>query len=696
MAESLLDRCGHHPLTVAVMGKALRKEARTEKWEKAIINLSTYATCAPGPISYVNEKEAENTLTIFRSFEFSLEAMPEDSRRLFIALAALSWAEPVPEACLESVWSAVGEENLFPLVVCKLVEGSLLMKTDSFPLYQVHDMVSLYLDCKTGDSIKILLSESNQDGIAFISPWLLTFGKETVKQIAERKTEFCLSLLEEKQAIITLEAIIQALMASKSISELEASRATFSSILGPRIENLISSNSEDLIAATAEAITIIFSKSDYDMYFPSLETTGAVDKLASRLENCNNPMIQTNISIILAKLAECGSPDTVYRVLKSTLINQLADLLSPDYEEWHESVFTTLMSLIKAGKSKAIQRMCAVGIDKGLIKLLGNGSEVVQHPVVVILKAFYEVGGPQANGPLQPGNLNLLPWQARLCLERFVLSDIRTPITPKPQSFEELIQKVLGNDMKQVAEAIQDLILIVEKAGDSRIRNMILQSPLIKRLSELLQYEHPEQNSTRSASTFLLTKLACFGGEPCIKKFLQLDIIPALVKLMQCNVPELQDSSYTALHQMLFGNGGVHIINQILKIGMIEKLAHSLEGKSVKTQEVNVHCILDIVELGNKACLERMLSLQVVEKLARIEKVNGGLGQTLVKFLRGIDKCKHLLTTERKVMKQQVMRKVRAALKGYKFEAKVLAALDTCVTEGSKGASSSSTARSRR
>ena len=59
VAETLLERCGHHPLTVAVMGKALRKEVRAEKWEKAVTNLSTFATCAPGPVSYVNEKEAE-------------------------------------------------------------------------------------------------------------------------------------------------------------------------------------------------------------------------------------------------------------------------------------------------------------------------------------------------------------------------------------------------------------------------------------------------------------------------------------------------------------------------------------------------------------------------------------------------------------------------------------------------------------
>ncbi|RVW81700.1 hypothetical protein CK203_044541 [Vitis vinifera] len=538
VAESLLERCGHHPLTVAVMGKALRKEIRAEKWEKAIINLSTYATCCTRSVSYVNEKEAENTLTIFRSFEFSLEAMPEDSRRLFIALAALSWAEPVPEACLESVWSVVGQDNLFPLVVCKLVEGSLLMKTDSFPLYR-----------------------------------FMTWYHYTL--IAGHMTQVLSERFGRKTAAITLEAIIQALMASESISELEASRASFSSILGPRIENLISSDSQDLIAVTAEAVTIIFSK-------------------------------------------KFGSLDTVDKVLQSILINQLADLLSPNNEEWHESVFTTLMSLIKAGKLNAIERMYALEIDKSLIKLLESGSEVAQHHAIVTLKAFYEVGGPPANG-------------------------YKYSLAPKPQTFEYLIHKLLDHDIKQVLEAMQHLIPIVEKAGDSRIRKMILQSPLIKRLSELLQYGHSEQNTIRSESAFLLTKLACSGGEPCIKKFLEHDIIPELVKLMHCNAPELQDSSYTALHQMLFGNGGVLIINRMLQMGLIE----SRVGK---------------------------------QSLLRANAFFASGGEA----------------SERRVMKQQVVRKVRAALKGHKFGVQILAALDACVTEGSKGAGSSSTGRQRK
>ena len=189
VADSLLDRCGHHPLTVAVLGKALRKETRVEKWEKAISNLSTYATCAPGPVSYVNEKEVETTLTIFGSFEFSLEAMPENSRRFFMVLAAISWEEPVPEACLESIWSALMQDSLFPIVVSKLVEGSLIIKLEDQSMYHMHDMVSLYLENKANDALHTVLTDSFPEYAALVAPWLFIFGKESVKGPAGQRSE---------------------------------------------------------------------------------------------------------------------------------------------------------------------------------------------------------------------------------------------------------------------------------------------------------------------------------------------------------------------------------------------------------------------------------------------------------------------------------------------------------------------------
>ncbi|XP_058112948.1 uncharacterized protein LOC131255990 [Magnolia sinica] len=687
-AESLLERCGHHPLTVAVMGKALRKETLAEKWEKAILNLSTYATCAPGPVSYVNEKESENTLTIFGSFEFSLEAMPEHSQRLFFVLAALSWAEPIPEACLEALWSVLGQDSMFPLVVCKLVEGSLLIKTEAYPMYHVHDMVSLYLDGKINNAVEMLLLESSAEATASVTPWLFIFGKETVKLVAEQKMRYFIDGLEEKQVVVTLDAVIQALMTCKSISELEASSASFSCILGPQIANLISEGSPNLIAAAARALNI-FNKDDYCKYIQSLESTGAVDKLLSLLGDCNDPVIQTNVSIVVAKMAEHGSPETVDKVLQSACISQLADLLNPGAEECHESVFATLMSLIKAAKLKAVEQMFAAGIDKKLIGLLENGSDVAQHYAIVILKTFHELGGPLMHESLRPGTLSLLPWHARHSLERFILSDRNIPLSPKPQTFEDLIHKILERDNRRVLEAMQDLIPIIEKAGDPRVRDMILHSPLVERLAALLQYTHSEQNRMRSESAFVLMKLACSGGELCIRKFMEFDVIPELVKMMQCHAVELQDSAYTALHEMLSGNGGTLVSNRMLQMDLIERLAHFLDNKSIKTREVSAHCLLDLVEVGSKAAVERIFSPQIVEKLVALEKIGGDFSNTVVRFLKGMDKCKHLSTAERRVMKLQVIRKVRAAVKGHKLEAHIIAAVEACVSEGSRGASTS-------
>ena len=60
------------------------------KWEKALSDLQTYATCVPVPVPYLNEKEVENAATVYGSFEFSLEAMVCHERDIFATFAALS------------------------------------------------------------------------------------------------------------------------------------------------------------------------------------------------------------------------------------------------------------------------------------------------------------------------------------------------------------------------------------------------------------------------------------------------------------------------------------------------------------------------------------------------------------------------------------------------------------------------------
>ncbi|KAK1306670.1 hypothetical protein QJS10_CPA10g00396 [Acorus calamus] len=682
--ERLLERCGHHPLTVAVMGKALRKETREEKWEKAISNLSTYASCAPGPVSYVNEKESENTLTIFGSFEFSLEAMDEHPRKFFISLASLSWAEPVPEPCLEALWSALGQESIFPLVACKLVEGSLLMKIDSGFMYQVHDMVSLYLDSKVNEAMQILLVDSVTNGAASVAPWLSIFGKESVKRVSDEKIESFLNAVQETEAVAVLESSIQALMASNSISEFEMSRKSFSTTLGPRIADFISEGSPSLIASSTKAITHLFSNDDYLVYFPSLETM--VEKLLCILNSFNDPQILTNASTVVSKLAELSNQDTSDRVLQAVPFDRLSELLAPDTEEWHEGVFATLMSLTKVGKDRAVERIVASGLDERLVELLETGSDVAQHNVIIVLKTLYEAGGL-----LRPGMLKLLPWHARHNLERFVPVDRNALTSPKLKPFNEILHALIdGGDDKRVLEAMQDLLPMIERVRDPRMRDMILQSPLIERLAGLLRSDNAER--TRVESAFVLMKLACMGGERCVREMIERDVVPRLVSMMmmmQTETTELQDAAYAALHQMVFGDGGRLVSDEVAvtrNAWVVERLARALESKSTKAREVAAQFVVDLVEAGSKACVDRVLASRAVEGLARLER--GAAEGAVVGVIKGLEKCKSLSKAERRVMKQAVVRRVRAAVRGQRNEGCVLGAVENCLAEGSREGSS--------
>lgn len=687
VAYDLLDRCGHHPLTVAVMGKALRKETRVEKWDRAISNLSTYATCAPGPVSYVNEKEVETTLTIFGSFEFSLEAMPENSRRFFMVLAAISWDEPVPEACLESMWSALMQDTLFPLVVSKLVEGSLIIKLEDQSMYHMHDMVSLYLESKTDNAVHTLLFGSFPEYAALVSPWLFIFGKESAKERAEQKIRSLFSLLEFMEIEILLGSTTQALMECKSISEFEASRLRFSKILSPRIAELISVGSTSLIVTVTKSITVIFFQGDYAKLAQSLETAGSVDKLIHVLRGCEDSSTLANVSTVLAKISEHVDATTADEILATIPMDQIAKLLSPENEEWHEIVFTTLASLIKVGKLRAVETMIESGIDKKLLVLLGSGSETSQHHAIIMLKTFCELGAP-LQGCMGPGVLTHLPWHARLSLERFVLFDQNVTPSPKPQqSFELILHKILQRDNKDNIEAIQGLLPLAERANDSRVQDLLLGSNMSDGLALLLQRRDIESNQVRSHTAFLVMKLACTGGEPYVHRFLEANIVHQLIDMMQCNINDLQDSAYYALHQIIFAKGGSLVLQRFLQAGTIEKLVNLLDRKSSKTKELTMQLLVDIAVVGTKPCIERMLSSQIIEKFVALEKAGGSFSGAVSRYVQGLNMCKNVQSAERSVMKQQILRKVRSEIRGHDLEASLVASVEACISE--KGASSS-------
>jgi len=89
-----------------------------------------------------------------------------------------------------------------------------------------------------------------------------------------------------------------------------------------------------------------------------------------------------------------------------------------------------------------------------------------------------------------------------------------------------------------------------------------------------------------------------------------------------------------------------------------------------------MQCLEDLVVLGGKACIERMLALNVVEKLAILEKDNSQFNGVVMKFVKGVDKCKYLSGAERQVSKQQIVRKVKTTLKDANLVARIIGGLE--------------------
>jgi hypothetical protein len=96
----------------------------------------------------------------------------------------------------------------------------------------------------------------------------------------------------------------QALMACISMSEFEASRIGFSEILVPRIAEIISIGSLDLIFTFTNAITIIFVLADYINLTYSFKIVGSIDRLIDLLSACEDTSTLANFSSVPAKIYE--------------------------------------------------------------------------------------------------------------------------------------------------------------------------------------------------------------------------------------------------------------------------------------------------------------------------------------------------------------------------------------------------------
>ncbi|XP_024540053.1 uncharacterized protein LOC9634115 [Selaginella moellendorffii] len=725
--ELLIQRCGHHPLTLAVLGKALFKETRPEQWDKALDDLSTYAAQAPVPVHYLNDKEAESAATVFGSFDYSLHAMTTHARDLFLSLAALCWATPIPEPCLEAIWQALHQDTTFRIVSSKLCDSSLLKRSsssgsDTFLHYTVHDMVALFLETKTEESIALLLKEHSlihAESRAAIVPWLYRFGNRRIVKLAEDSlVEVFWSNSEELPAIV-LWNVVEVLSTSSTMAELEAASIGFSRILGPELARLFLLGFEDLHAAVARCVANCFARSDYERHTFALVQAGAPEKLAVLVRNHEEFHVRRDAAMVLARLAEFRH-DACEEIMREVPLKEVVELLDPRAEETHNPVIDSLMTLARAGEEVAVREIFLAGAGKKLEEMLLSGSEIAQQRAIVALKSFHELGGSSVQGFLRGSGILLrreLPWQAKLSLERLTVLDRKSSFNQRssssaPAKRHWIAQKVAvlrdGSEIEQL-RAIQELAPAMERAeaGDPQLLDSILSTSLIEVLAAKLdqaaspspassssrQIKHAS-NRIKSEACFALVKLSA-GGSRCIKVMIKAKVVDNLVVAMACSASSaLQEAAYSALHNLVF-TGRRLVTDQILRGGggnLVDRVLGLLDAGF----QIGLYCVQDLVEIGGKDCIERLLAARVVERLVALEgnssrMIGGGkFRDSVVEFAKLVGKSSGLSAQEHRVLNSQLVRHARAAVKDPKQMGKITSVLKTSYERGEGSGSGSS------
>ena len=88
---------------------------------------------------------------------------------------------------------------------------------------------------------------------------------------------------------------------------------SFRCLVGPEIVYLISKGSKNIIAAVARSMSNFFCLDNYMQYMESMESVDIIEKLTKLLETCDDLVVQTDVAMVLSRLAECGNEVTAMR-----------------------------------------------------------------------------------------------------------------------------------------------------------------------------------------------------------------------------------------------------------------------------------------------------------------------------------------------------------------------------------------------
>ncbi len=148
IAQEVAKACGYLPLALAMVGAMVRR--RPTGWEDALVRLGR-----------VQLDKLERSFedypypNLLRALAASVEALEEEDRNRYLELAVFPEDVVVPEATLETLWSAVGLDDLDTRdLLDRLEDRSLLRRTGSGGT-QLHDLQGDFIRHQVEDEVAL-------------------------------------------------------------------------------------------------------------------------------------------------------------------------------------------------------------------------------------------------------------------------------------------------------------------------------------------------------------------------------------------------------------------------------------------------------------------------------------------------------------------------------------------------------------
>ncbi|KAJ7297372.1 hypothetical protein O6H91_Y060800 [Diphasiastrum complanatum] len=515
--KRLVNYSSHHPLALAIQAEALRG-VKVKEWGMTIGPLLQNKLPISQKSRYLSKKKLQLERIMFSSIEFSLSGMEKETKDLFKALAALSWLQPVPVACLQALWVGLGWSNPFMLQARELVRRCLLQRTPDFSHFSLQQTVSLYLETEAHTAVKRLLTSSSPEIHASVAPWLFFFGKVEAKDLAIIAFLNVLRMSEGDLQVQILLAAADVLKSSEILVDLELPK--FNKLVGHEIITLLSkASSPTTHASIARYLAVGFNASEFQTFSHDLINAGLIQKITPLLSSKLNlkVLVKNEVADVLAKMARTKADYVIDELLRRDVIKQLVLVLETKLEWIHKSAIDAIVSLFEVGEA-AVKQVLEAGLFEIIMIFLEDRKDFKKYRALNILQHLFSTG-------------------QNIVFEKVLASNLIEKLETLLQGSTEGLQITTASVYKQ----------LIEIGGDPCLKK-IFQTQAVESLCLMLQ---SSSKSVQLAAINVILQVVEAKGSTCAQRLFKAGALENLGEILQENLEGQTSDDAKILYSLL-------------------------------------------------------------------------------------------------------------------------------------------------